>query len=90
LSKIKILLDKLKFLLVRFCAGLLLAVANPAQQGFRFAEQYSNPAEATFKLARQFLNLAQQAFWSLLRFLCFTPTTLVLSYSILASYTFAH
>ena len=87
MSKIKILLDKLKFLLVKFCAGLLLAVANPAQQEFKLVEQEFNLAEATFKLARQFLNLAQHAFWSLLQFLCLPTTTLVSRFSILVNCT---
>ena len=63
LSKIKSLLDKIKILLVKFCAGLLLAVANPAEQEFKLVEQEFNLVRATFKIARQFLKLAQQAFW---------------------------
>ena len=74
LSKIKSLLDKIKFLLVKFCAGLLLAVANPAEQEFKLVEQEFYLAEQAFNLARQFLNLAQQAFCSLSLFLC-CPTT---------------
>ena len=70
LSKIISLLDKIKILLVKFCAGLLLAVANPAEQEFKLVEQEFYLAEQAFNLARQFLNLAQQAFCSLSLFLC--------------------
>ena len=87
LSKIKSLLDKIKFLLVKFCAGLLLAVANPAEQEFKLVEQEFYLAEQAFNLARQFLNLAQQAFWSLLRFVRLPTTTLVPRSSILVNCT---
>ena len=87
MSKIKSLLDKIKILLVRFCAGLLLAVANPAEQEFKLVEQEFNLVRAALNLVRQFLNLAQHAFWSLLQFLCLPTTTLVSRISILVNCT---